>query len=103
MQGPLTGPSENFLRGGDRKAPWGIDLVDKPACGNSWPVFLSAEINGEGYCESNGDSFQDLMHGDVNGSKAQFGGGPEHDTHVVSEKSWKHSPESPAPALRPEN
>jgi hypothetical protein len=39
----------------------------------------------------------------VNGSKAQFGGGPEHDTHVVSEKSWKHSPESPAPAQRAEN
>jgi hypothetical protein len=45
----------------------------------------------------------DLMHGDVNGTKAQFGSGPEHDTLVVSEKSWKHSAESPAPALRPEN
>jgi len=35
------------------------------------------------------------MHGRVNGSKPQFGGGPEHDTHVVIEKSWNHSPEIP--------
>lgn len=69
--------------------------MDKPACGNSWPVFLSAEINRKSYSKSNGDSFQDLMHGDVNRGKTKLGGSPKHDTHVVSEKPWKHSPEPP--------
>jgi hypothetical protein len=76
--------------------------VDRAARGNSWPVFLSAEIDREGYCKFPG-SFQDLMHGNVNGSKPQFAGGPEHDTLVVREKSWNHSPECPEPAQRPEN
>ena len=103
LPGSRTGPPDNFY----------AEAIESCRGELTWWTNRLAEIVGRSFfllksivrvtADLAGTSFRGLMHGNVNGSKPQFAAGPQHDTQVVSEKSWNHSPESLEPPQRPEN